>query len=156
MHPFFSLFNMQIVKHPNKILHQKLKEVKEITLEIRELILAMRQKMVKSQGVGLAANQIGIDLAIFVVDKKLAEENGVPDAYINPEITEYSKDQGEVEEGCLSLPEYFAIILRAKKIKIKALDENGEKIKIKAKGFLARVLQHETDHLNGVLIKEKS
>jgi len=61
---------MQIVKHPNKILHQKLKEVKEITLEIRELILAMRQKMVKSQGVGLAANQIGIDLAIFVVDKK--------------------------------------------------------------------------------------
>jgi len=87
-------------------------------------------------------------------DKKLAEENGVPDAYINPEITEYSKDQGEVEEGCLSLPEYFAIILRAKKIKIKALDENGEKIKIKARGFLARVLQHETDHLNGVLIKK--
>ena len=116
----------------------------------------MRQKMTESQGVGLAANQVGQDLAIFVIDKKLAEENGGSDAYINPEITEYSKDKTEMEEGCLSLPDYWASVSRAKKIKIKALDENGNKIKIKARGFLARVLQHETDHLNGVLIKEKS
>ncbi|MBI2676977.1 MAG: peptide deformylase [Candidatus Yanofskybacteria bacterium] len=146
---------MQIVKHPSKILSQKLKEVKEITPEIRGLISNMKKQMVESLGVGLAANQVGQNLAIFVIDKKLAEENKVPDAYINPEITEYSKDKTEMEEGCLSLPEYFASVARAKKIKIKALDENGNKIKIKARGFLARVLQHETDHLNGVLIKEK-
>src|SRR3989338_10438175 len=145
---------MQIVKHPNKILSQRLKEVKEITPEIRELISAMRQKMIESQGVGLAANQVGQDLAIFVIDKKLAEENNVSDVYINPEITEYSKDTTEMEEGCLSLPDYWIPVSRAKKIKIKALDENGNKIKIKARGFLARVLQHETDHLNGVLIKK--
>jgi len=143
-----------IVKHPNKILHQKLKEVKDVTPETKELISVMRQKMVESQGVGLAANQVGQDLAIFVIDKKLAEENSVPDAFINPEITEYSKDKTEMEEGCLSLPDYWIPVSRAKKIKIKALDENGNKIKIKARGFLARVLQHETDHLNGVLIKK--
>ena len=145
---------MQIVKYPNKILHQKLKEVKEITLEIKGLISAMRQKMVESQGVGLAANQVGQNLAIFVIDKKLAEENGVFDSYINPEITEYSKDVTEMEEGCLSLPEYWAPVSRSKKIKLKALDENGNKIKIKARGFLARVIQHETDHLKGLLIKD--
>ena len=146
---------MQIVKYPNKILHQKLKEVKKITPEIRELISDMRKKVVESQGVGLAANQVGQDLTIFVIDKKLAEENGVPDVYINPEITEYLKESAEMEEGCLSLPEYFTSVFRAKKVKLKALDENGNKIKIKARGFLARVIQHETDHLNGVLIKEK-
>lgn len=114
----------------------------------------MRKKMVESLGVGLAANQVGKDLAVFVIDKKLAEENKAPDAYINPEITEYSKDKFEMEEGCLSLPEYFAQIPRSKKIKLKALDENGKKIKIKARGFFARVLQHEYDHLNGLLIKD--
>jgi len=146
---------MQIVKHPNKILCQRLKEVKEITPEIRELISDMRKKMVEAQGVGLAANQVGKDLQIFVIDANLAKENNVPDAFINPEITERSKDYDEMEEGCLSLPEYFKITTRVKKIKIKALDENGKKIRFKAKGFLARVLQHETDHLNGKLIKDK-
>lgn len=113
----------------------------------------MREKMVEAQGVGLAANQVEQDLRIFVIDAELAKQNKVPDAYVNPEITEYSKDKGEMEEGCLSLPEYFTNISRSKKIKLKALDENGNKIKIKARGFLARVLQHETDHLNGLLIK---
>lgn len=109
--------------------------------------------MVESHGVGLAANQVGRDLAIFVIDAKLAEENGAPDAYINPEITENSREQMEMEEGCLSIPEYWRQIKRAKKIKIKALDEDGCKVKLRAKGFLARVLQHEYDHLQGVLIR---
>lgn len=146
---------MDITKEPNKILKQKLTEVKEITPEIKALISAMRVKMVEAKGVGLAANQVGEDLQIFVIDKTLAEDNGVPDAYINPEITEYSRETGELEEGCLSIPEYFIDIPRAKKVKLKALDENGNKIKIKARGFLARVLQHEYDHLNGLLIKDR-
>lgn len=116
----------------------------------------MRKTMVESRGVGLAANQVGQNLAIFVIDTKLAEENGVPDAYINPEITESSREQAEMEEGCLSIPEYWRQIKRTKKIKLKALDENGKKIKIKARGFLARVLQHEYDHLQGVLIKDRA
>jgi len=146
---------MEIVKEPNKILRQKLKEVKKITPEVLVLISDMRKKMVEASGVGLAANQVGKDLQIFVIDAKLAEENSVQDAYINPEITELSKDQAEMEEGCLSLPGHWQQIKRAKKIKLKALDENGKKFKIKARGFLARVLQHEYDHLQGVLIKDR-
>ena len=147
---------MEIVKEPEKILRKKLKEVKEITPELRMLVSDMRKIMVEAHGVGLAANQVGRDLQIFVIDAKLAEENGVTDAYINPEITERSREQTEMEEGCLSLPEYWQQVKRAKKIKLKALDENGKKIKIKARGFLARVLQHEHDHLQGVLIKNQA
>jgi len=146
---------MEIVKDPNNILHHKLSPVKEITPEIKELILNMRETMKTHNGVGLAANQVGKDLMIFVIDANLAAENNVPDAYINPEITEYSDDIAELEEGCLSLPEFWRDIGRSKKIKFKALDESGKKIKIKARGFLARVYQHETDHLNGLLIRDR-
>lgn len=146
---------MEIVKHPNKTLGQKLKKIKQITSELERLIEAMRQTVIEANGIGLAANQVGEDWAVFVIDKKLAEENGVPDAYINPEITEFSRELAELEEGCLSLPDYWRPVTRPKKIKLKALDENGKKIKIKARGFLARVLQHEVDHINGVLIKDR-
>lgn len=146
---------MEIIKEPNRILHKPLKEVKAVTPEIRALVLDMRKKMVEERGVGLAANQVGQDLQVFVIDAKLAEENGAPETYINPEITEFSKDVAEMEEGCLSIPNYWQQIKRAKKIKMKALDENGKKIKIKARGFLARVLQHEYDHLQGILIKDR-
>lgn len=146
---------MKIVKEPDKILHHKLKEVKEITTEITVLILAMKKQMKEASGVGLAANQVGEDLQLFVIEPKIAEENGVPDVYINPEITNRSRDTAPMEEGCLSLPDYWAEIQRPKKIQIKALDENGKKVRFKARGFLARVLQHEYDHLNGILIKDK-
>lgn len=148
-----------IVKIPDKILAQKAKRLSINVLKnssLNRLISDMKKSMIKNSGVGLAANQIGKDLAIFVVDKKLAKENNVPDVYINPEITEYSQDQDEIEEGCLSIPQYFILIRRSKKIKIKALDERGKKIKLKARGFLARVLQHEADHLNGLTIKDRA
>ncbi|HEY4506955.1 MAG TPA: peptide deformylase [Candidatus Paceibacterota bacterium] len=146
---------MDIVIQPNKILRKKLDHIAQITPEITRLVSDMKKKMVEAGGVGLAANQVGLDLQIFVIDKKLAIENEVPEAYINPEMTEYSKDEAEMEEGCLSIPNYWHQIKRAKKIKLKAIDESGKKIKIKAKGFLARVLQHEFDHLQGMLIKDR-
>lgn len=147
---------MKIVKEPDKILHRKLKEVKEITPEISELILAMKKQMKDSSGVGLAANQVGEDLQLFVIEPGLAKENGVSDVYVNPEITDWSHDKAPMEEGCLSLPGYWAEIDRSKKVQMKALDENGKKVRFKARGFLARVLQHEYDHLNGILIKDKA
>lgn len=149
---------MDIIKLPAKILNSKIKPVNVGDVKSgssRELILDMKNAMKEYQGVGLAANQIGKDLALFVIDEKLAQESKAPDVYINPEITEYSKDQDEMEEGCLSIPGYYVQIKRAKKIKIKFIDENGEKKKMKARGFLARVLQHETDHLNGLTIKTR-
>ena len=146
---------MQITKEPSNILHKQLTIVKDITPEIKELISDMKKTMVAAHGVGLAANQFGKDLQIFVIEENLAKENGVPDVYLNPEITESSKDQGEMEEGCLSIPDYWVNIKRSKKIKIKFMDENGKKKKIRARGFLARVLQHEYDHLQGILIKDR-
>ncbi len=122
----------------------------------KELVSGMKKAMIDNQGVGLAANQIGKDLSIFVIDEKLAAENNVPDILFNPEITEYSREKDELEEGCLSIPGYGANLKRSKKIKIKAIDEDGNKIKLKARGFLARVLQHETDHLNGKTIKDRA
>src|SRR3990167_4008902 len=98
----------------------------------------MKKAMKENQGVGLAANQIGKDLAIFVIDERVAKESEVPEVYINPEITEYSKDGDEMEEGCLSIPEYYVLIKRSKKIKIKFINEKGEKMKLKVRGFAAR------------------
>ena len=153
------ILKMEIVKIPNKILAKKTQDVavKEIkNSSYKELVLDMKKAMKENEGVGLAANQIDKDLSIFVIEEKLAAENGVPEVFFNPEITEYSRDKDEMEEGCLSIPEYGANIERSKKIKIKAVDENGNKIKLKARGFLARVLQHETDHLNGIVIKDRA
>ena len=150
---------MKITKIPEKILAKKIVQVLQAEVRAgsyKELILNMKEAMKEYLGVGLAANQVGQDLRIFVIDPKLAGEMEVPDVYLNPEITEYSKDEDEMEEGCLSIPEYFIPIKRAKKIKIKFIDENGDKRKIKARGFLARVLQHETDHLNGLTIKNRA
>src|SRR3989338_3742543 len=147
---------MEITKTPDKILAKKMERIVVDDLKngsYKELISDMKKAMVDNNGVGLAANQVGKDLSIFVIDQKLAEENGVPDIFINPEITEYSKDSDETEEGCLSIPDYWIPIKRAKKIKIKFINESGNKQKLKARGFLARVLQHETDHLNGLTIK---
>ena len=146
---------MEITRDPAKILHRKLELVGKITPEITALIEEMRQTMIAAKGVGLAANQIGKDLQIFVIDKNLADENKVPDAYINPEMNEFSREKDEMEEGCLSLPEFWHQIARSKKVRIKALNEHGTKIKLKARGFLARVLQHEYDHLQGKLIKDR-
>ena len=147
--------NLKLIEEKEKVLHQKLEPVKEITPEIKELISEMKIAMKENDGVGLAANQVGKNLRLFVIDETLATESGVPSVYINTEITDKSNDSAYMEEGCLSIPGYFQEIERAKKIRIKGLDENGNKFKMKATGFLARVLQHETDHLNGILIKDK-
>src|SRR3989344_2361204 len=126
---------MEITKIPNKILSKTTEKVglKDIKNGLyKELVSDMKKSMVDNEGIGLAANQINKDLSIFVIDEKLAAENNVPEVFFNPEITEYSKNEDEMEEGCLSIPEYEANIKRSKKIKIKAIDENGNKIKLKA------------------------
>jgi peptide deformylase len=150
---------MEITKIPNKILSKTTEKVglKDIKNGLfKELILEMKKSMKDHEGIGLAANQISKDLSIFIIDEKLASENNLPDVFFNPEITEYSKDTDEMEEGCLSIPGFDANIKRSKKIKIKAIDENGNKIKLKVRGFTARVLQHETDHLHGLTIRERT
>ena len=150
---------MEITKIQNVILSKKTVSgsKEDITSgKYRSLVEKMRVAMKEYSGVGLAANQIGHDISIFIIDEKTAKAYEKPDVYINPEITEHSDDTDEMEEGCLSLPQCYVLISRAKKIKIKAITLDGQKVKFKARGFLARVLQHETDHLNGILIKEQA
>lgn len=116
----------------------------------------MRAAMLENNGIGLAANQVGRAEALFVIDEKLATEFGVPSVFANPEITEYGTESDDMEEGCLSIPGFWVDIRRSKKIMFKALDGGGNKVKFKARGMLARVLQHETDHLNGRTIQDRA
>lgn len=146
---------MEIVKEFNKILHKKLEPIKRNPKDILELVSGMKKKMYESKGIGLAANQVGLDIQMFVIDEAIAHENKAPSVYINPEITSFSREKDEMEEGCLSIPGYWVQIPRSKKIMIKAMDEHGNKFKFKARGMLARILQHEHDHLQGVLIKDR-
>ena len=150
---------MAIVKVPDPLLKKKLAPVSASALKegkLHELIERMRKDMVANNGIGLAANQVGEDLALFVIDAELAKENGVSDVFANPHITTSSDEQEELEEGCLSIPGYWVVLQRSKKIMFKALDGTGAKVKFRARGMLARVLQHETDHLNGVTIRQRS
>lgn len=136
----------------NPILRQKSQPIAEIDESILNLIKDMIETMFKLDGVGLAACQVGKNIQLFVVNPKLSKKY----IFINPEISKMSKKIETIEEGCLSIPGVYKKIPRAKSLKIKALDENGKKFKLKAEGLLARVIQHEMDHLNGILIIDKN
>jgi len=132
----------------NPILRKKTEPVTEITGEILNLIKDMKETMIKDNGVGLSANQIGKSIRLFVISPELSKKQ----VFINPEIIKLSKKTETMEEGCLSLPDIFIPVKRAKSLKVKASDEKGKEFKLKAKNLLARAIQHETDHLNGILI----
>jgi len=135
----------------DEILRKKSKKVEVIDDKIKELIQDMKDTLHKYNGVGLAAVQVGILKQIVIIQ----EEEEMPIyVLINPEIISTSGVQ-LVEEGCLSFPNKFAKIERPEKVKIRALNENGEKIEIKAKGLLAQAICHELDHLNGEVFIDK-
>jgi peptide deformylase len=132
--------------------------------EIRELIKTMKETMIKADGVGLSANQIGLDMNFFVAQVPTVEERGENFivtgqkfyAIFNPKITKASEEKFPMEEGCLSVPGGVSgEVERPEKITLEGRDKNGKKIKIKAWGLLARVFQHEFDHLNGTLFIDK-
>lgn len=135
----------------DEILRKKSKKVEIIDNKIKELIQDMKDTLHKYNGVGLAAVQVGILKQIVIIQE---EENMPLYVLINPEIISTSGIQ-TVEEGCLSFPNKFAQIERPEKVRIKALDENGNEIEIKAKGLLAQAISHEIDHLNGEVFIDK-
>lgn len=135
----------------DEILRKKSKKVEIIDNKIKELIQDMKDTLHKYNGVGLAAVQVGILKQIVIIQE---EENMPLYVLINPEIISTSGIQ-TVEEGCLSFPNKFAQIERPERVRIKALDENGNAIEIKAKGLLAQAISHEIDHLNGEVFIDK-
>jgi peptide deformylase len=138
---------LEIKKYPDPVLKQKTEEVKEISKEIEVLIGNMVETMQKKDGLGLAAPQVGVAKKIIVVQSSKG-----PMAFINPCIISKSKEKEIVEEGCLSFPGVWLKIKRSKGVEINALNIEGKEINLKAVGLLARILQHEIDHLEGKLI----
>lgn len=135
----------------NPILRQKTQLIVKVNEDILNLIKEMMETMTNTNGVGLSANQVGKNIRLFIVNHELSKKY----VFINPEIIKISKKSEIVEEGCLSLPNIYIPIKRAKSIKIKAIDENNKQFKLKANRLLARAIQHEMDHLNGILICDK-
>lgn len=137
----------------NPILRKKSQPIKKITADILDLAKGMIEIMNKNDGIGLSACQVGKNIRMFVILSELSSDKKV---FINPEIIKISKKTGILEESCLSLPGITLLIKRAKSLKIKAIDENNKQFKLKAKDLLARVIQHELDHLSGILITDKN
>ncbi len=145
---------LEIVEYPNPLLKEKSQPVDSVTTETRQLISDMFETMYAAQGVGLASVQVGILEQILVIDVgKLENEETKPNpiALINPTI-ETSEGTLVWEEGCLSVPELIAPIERSANVIVRALNQDGKEVKILGEQLLAVALQHEIDHLNGILL----
>ena len=140
-----------IIAEPNKILRQKSLLVKNVGKEEQNIMNDMLDTMYNANGIGLAAIQIGIPKRIIVLDISKEEGKKNPMYFVNPEIKNKNCENSTYEEGCLSVPNYFAEIERPKTCEVEFLDYYGKQKKIKAEGLLSTCIQHEMDHLEGIL-----
>ncbi len=141
----------EILTEPNKILRQISKSVDKVTKEEQMLMDDMLETMYQANGIGLAAIQIGVPKRIIVMDIAKKDEKKNPMYFVNPIIKNKTKDLSTYEEGCLSVPNQFAEVDRPATCEVEYLDYNGEKKILKATGLLATCIQHEMDHLQGIL-----
>jgi len=145
---------LAIKKYPEKILKQKAASVESIDAHTHHLIVDMIETMHAARGVGLAANQVGIPKRVCVIDVSLKEDKKPLIVLINPLIIE-KEGIVEDEEGCLSIPGYMTTIKRAERVYVRGLNREGKTVEIEGAGLLARALQHEIDHLDGLLIIDR-
>lgn len=131
------------------VLRERAQPVPEITEEMRALVGDMFETMYQAEGVGLAAPQIGLSIRVIVVDPH--DEVTKPFALFNAEVVSQGSETDKAEEGCLSIPGIRELVERPSSVVVEAVDIDGKAVRMEAEGFLARVLQHEVDHLNGVL-----
>jgi peptide deformylase len=141
----------EIIKLPDPILRRISAPVAAVTNETRKIMDDMLATMYDAPGIGLAAIQIGVPQRIIVIDLAKDGEEKEPLYLVNPEIVEASEELADYEEGCLSIPDIFEMVSRSKQVKIRFLDRQGEKRELDCTGVLATCVQHEIDHLNGVL-----
>ena len=140
-----------ILTEPNKILRQVSKTVETVGDEEKKLMMDMLETMYAANGIGLAAIQIGVPKRIIVMDLSKDGQKKEPRYFVNPIIKKKDESKSTYEEGCLSVPDQFAEIDRPSKCEVEYLDFNGEKKILKAEGLLATCIQHEMDHLEGIL-----
>ncbi len=138
---------MKIYKLGEEILRQKCAPVDEVTDELRQTFEEMFETMNAANGVGLAAPQVGIAQRFFVI----VSDDDVRRVFVNPQIIATSAEMGEYDEGCLSLPGFNEKIMRPLRVTVQALNENGKPFTLEADGLLARIIQHENDHLDGIV-----
>jgi peptide deformylase len=136
---------------PDPILRQASKPIERVDDELKRLADDMLETMYDAPGIGLAAIQIGVPRRMLVIDVSREGEDKQPQVFINPEILKSSDERSVYEEGCLSIPDYYAEVERPATITLKYLDRDGKELTAEADGLLATCLQHEIDHLNGVL-----
>jgi peptide deformylase len=141
----------KILTEPDPFLRQKSKTVEKVDIAIRNLMDDMLETMYEAPGIGLAAIQIGVPKRVIVIDLASKSEKKQPMYFVNPEIVSSSENDATYEEGCLSVPNQFAEIDRPDKCHVKFLDYNGKEQFLKAEGLLATCIQHEMDHLEGIL-----
>jgi peptide deformylase len=145
---------MEIKKYPAKVLKQKALPVETLDRELQLLIDDMVETMYAAPGVGLAAPQVGVSKRLAVIDVSTKDEEMPLLVLINPECIE-REGEIEFEEGCLSIPEFTSRVTRAEKVRVRAMDREGKPIEIEAGGLLAIALQHEIDHLDGMLFIDR-
>jgi peptide deformylase len=145
---------LEILKYPDPRLRLVAKPLEHITDDTRKLIEAMAETMYAASGCGLAATQVGVDARIFIIDIAGEDEPSDLKVFINPEIFQTDGVQ-TWEEGCLSFPGATEEIRRAEHVKVRALDQFGKSFELEATGLLAIAVQHENDHLDGVLMIDK-
>lgn len=153
----------QKLKHPplqvhtlgDKVLRQPAKRINKVTPEIRQLAIQMLQTMYSEDGIGLAAPQVGINKQLIVIDIELKDQAKPPLVMINPEIKSSGGSLVIEEEGCLSIPEVFFDVQRPDQVQVAYRDLDGRPQILQADGLLARVIQHEMDHLQGVLFVDR-
>ncbi len=145
---------LQIVPYPHPTLRHVSKPLRRVDAELREIVREMFQLMYASNGVGLAANQVDLPFRLFIVNLMADPKKGEELVFINPVITK-RKGLAEAEEGCLSLPSLYADVKRPQSVTISAYDLDGKEIRRELTGLFARVVQHELDHLDGVLFIDR-
>lgn len=146
---------MEIVEYPHPALRWKSKPVREINARLRSIVREMFELMYESRGIGLAANQVAIPWRVFIINPTGEKEQTDQEfVFINPEIRDRSGSE-EGEEGCLSMPELFGQVRRSAEIVVEAFDLKGRSIELELDELPARVVQHESDHLDGVLFPDR-
>jgi peptide deformylase len=146
---------LEILTYPNKFLHKPTKPVENIDEVIQRLVADMAETMYEAPGVGLAAIQVGSDKQVLVYDEKPAENDHRYGVIINPKVVETEGQIISENEGCLSVPDFRSDVKRAARIIVEGVDQDGKSLRVEADGFLAIVLQHEIDHLNGTLFIDR-
>lgn len=145
---------LEIITYPHPTLRYKSKPVRRVDAELRLIVDEMFELMYAAKGVGLAANQVDLPLRLFIVNLESDRGQSEDLVFINP-VLSHPKGSEEAEEGCLSLPGLYGDVVRPKKVRINAYNLQGEEIHADIDGFLARVVQHEADHLDGVLFVDR-